>query len=105
MRLSPWYDKRKKELTAYRQFCYLDPPYRGTEKCYSTSQSWTDEEHIKLRDLLVTVDGRWILSYNEDDFIRELYAGYVIEAVERSNNNGLQEGRKTKYAELIIRNY
>ena len=32
---------------------------------------------------------------------KELYAGYNVEAVERSNNNGLQEGRKTKYAELI----
>lgn len=84
---------------------YLDPPYRGTEKCYSTSQSWTDEEHIKLRDLLGTVKGKWILSYNDDDFTRDLYAEYKIECVERSNNNGLQDGKKGRFAELIIRNY
>ena len=50
--------------------------------------------------MLKAAKGKWILSYNDADFIRELYEGYRIEAVERSNNLG-----KGKYKELIIRNY
>lgn len=30
--------------------------------------------------------GKWMVSYNDCDFIRELYAGYFITAVTRINN-------------------
>jgi len=39
-------------------------------------------------------------TYNDDEFIRELYKNYKIEAVERQNN--ISGGR---FKELIITNY
>lgn len=77
---------------------YCDPPYFEAEGYYGTG--FDKKEHRKLAELLQAAKGKWILSYNDVDFIRKLYAGYQIEAVERSNNLG-----KGKYRELIIRNY
>lgn len=42
---------------------------------------------------------------NDHPFIRELYQGFVIEEVERSNNMGIATGGEKRYKELIIRNY
>jgi DNA adenine methylase len=42
---------------------YLDPPYYGTEKYYSTQ--FSIEDHLKLREILCTIKGRFILSYND----------------------------------------
>ena len=81
-----------------RTLLYCDPPYFETEGYYGTG--FCKKDHYRLAELLKATKGKWILSYNDADFIRELYEGYRIEAVERSNNLG-----KGKYRELIIRNY
>lgn len=85
---------------------YLDPPYHKTEKFYDTGDFVFDEsQHIKLRDILSNIKGRFILSYNDDEFIRDLYKGFVIEEVQRANNLSLKSGKNKIYKELIIRNY
>ena len=78
---------------------YLDPPYHGTEKYYSTQFSQAD--HERLKGALESVKGKWVLSYNDDDYIRNLYKDYRIEGIERNNN--LASGNR--YKELIICNY
>lgn len=77
---------------------YCDPPYFKAEGYYGTG--FGEREHQRLAELLRVAEGKWILSYNDAAFIRGLYEGFRIEAVERSNNLG-----KGKYRELIIRNY
>lgn len=77
---------------------YCDPPYHTTERHYS--ERFTEEHHHRLREVLGSVKGRFILSYNDDEFIRELYSGYDIIPVERQNN--ISVGR---FKELIIKNY
>lgn len=77
---------------------YCDPPYHGTEKYYDVP--FTEADHIRLRDTLAAIKGKFLLSYNDDEFIRELYKGFKIESAERDNN--LSSG---KYKELIIKNY
>ena len=42
---------------------------------------------------------------NDHPFIRELYQGFVIEEVERSNSLGIAAGGEKGYKELIIRNF
>lgn len=80
---------------------YLDPPYHGTEKVYQEVFSTAD--HHRLREALGKVKGKWILSYNDDTFIRELYAGYRIEGVGRRNQ---LSGKETwEFREVIIRNF
>lgn len=55
---------------------YLDPPYYGTEKYYQVE--FAEADHIRLAQAIARIQGRFILSYNESDFIRELYNGYTI---------------------------
>lgn len=77
---------------------YCDPPYYKTEKYYDAEFSVTD--HERLKNSLNSIKGYFVLSYNDDEYIRELYKDFNITAVERQNNlsNGM-------YKELIIRNY
>jgi DNA adenine methylase len=83
---------------------YLDPPYYGTEKYYQAQ--FDLEDHIRLNNVLKNVKGRFILSYNDCEFIRELYKDYSIEEVSRQHNlkSRCAEGDKV-YHELIIKNY
>lgn len=84
---------------------YLDPPYHGTEKFYEIEGGFGENKHRELAELLCTAKGRWVLSYNDDAFIRELYQGFRIEEIERSNNMGVIVGGKRNFNELIIRNF
>ena len=85
---------------------YCDPPYYETEKYYDTGDFVFDEsQHVLLRDKLANIKGKFVLSYNDHPFTRELYQGFVIEEVERSNSMGIAAGGERRYKELIIRNY
>lgn len=87
-------------------FFYLDPPYYRTEKMYDTSDfAFYKERHKKLRDILAGIKGKFLLSYNEDVFIRELYQDFIIEEVSRNNNLAMNAEANKMYNELIIHNY
>lgn len=77
---------------------YCDPPYHSAEKYYDVQ--FGEADHIRLRDTLAAVKGRFLLSYNDDVFIRGLYSDFRTEPVERGNN--LSRG---SFRELIITNY
>lgn len=83
---------------------YLDPPYHKTESYYDNEKVFDEADHIRLKQCLDNIKGKFVLSYNDDEFIRELYKDYYIEGVERSctlsaNSSG------DKFKELIIRNF
>lgn len=83
---------------------YLDPPYHGTEKYYQTG--FDDADHIRLKDCLKDIKGKFILSYNNDDFIGNLYQDFNL--IEVSRRNSLLErydGKDKEYKEVIITNY
>lgn len=84
-------------------FFYFDPPYYGTERLYEVS--FKKEEHKKLKELIETIEGKFLLSYNECDYIKELYKEFRIETIERPNNLAFRMGTSKSYKELIIRNY
>ncbi|MPM90791.1 hypothetical protein SDC9_137913 [bioreactor metagenome] len=85
---------------------YCDPPYHKTEKYYDTGNFvFDDGQHRALKELLSNIKGRFILSYNDDEFIRELYKNFYIEEVQRSNNLSMRSGANKVYKELIIKNY
>lgn len=77
---------------------YCDPPYHKTEKYYDAE--FSEDDHLRLKQCLNGIQGRFILSYNDDNFIRELYHDFQIIPVERQNN--LSRG---SYKELIIKNF
>jgi DNA adenine methylase len=92
------YDKRD------GAFFYLDPPYYGTEDYYM-DVGFTQADHIRLKNALEGIQGKFLLSYNDDPFIRELYAGYRIESVTRLNNLAQRHDPGAEYPELFIANY
>ncbi|MDO5125236.1 MAG: DNA adenine methylase [Ruminococcus sp.] len=77
---------------------YCDPPYHKTERHYTVK--FTDEDHLRLCNALHSVKGKFVLSYNDDDYVRDLYKDCNIIAVERSNS--LSQGI---FKELIIKNF
>lgn len=63
------------------------------------------DDHVRLRDVLGGIQGKWLLSYNDCAYIRELYEGYQIETVKRLNNLAQRYNQGEEYAEVFISNY
>lgn len=83
---------------------YLDPPYYMTEKYYQAEFTYGD--HKRLNDALKNAKGKFLLSYNDCEYIRELYKDFTIESISRNNKLvGRYTDRDKKYYEIIIRNY
>lgn len=84
-------------------FFYCDPPYYETEDHYAVV--FTKEDHTRLRDTLAGCRGKWMVSYNDCDFIRGLYAGYHITAATRINNLAQRYDGGCEFPEVLITNY
>lgn len=84
-------------------FIYCDPPYFMTEDHYAVE--FPKKDHVRLRDTLAGCKGKWMVSYNDCDYIRELYRDYYITAVTRMNNLAQRYEGGCEYPELIITNY
>lgn len=79
---------------------YLDPPYWGGEGDYGAGL-FGRQEFAEMAACLAQLQGRFILSINDVPEIRELFAGFSIEAVETTYS--LPGGGKAMRAgELII---
>ena len=84
-------------------FFYCDPPYYETEGHYAVV--FTKEDHIRLRNTLKKIRGKFLLSYNDCEFIRELYKDYYIESVTRLNNMALRYNNEAEFPEILVSNY
>lgn len=84
-------------------FFYCDPPYYLTEGHYEVEFQRAD--HKRLREALGNCKGKWLLSYNDCDYIREMYEGYQIESVSRLNNMAQRYEHGAEYAEILVANY
>ncbi|MDA8227580.1 MAG: DNA adenine methylase [Desulfitobacterium hafniense] len=82
---------------------YCDPPYYQTEGHYTVV--FRKEDHYRLRDTLAACKGKWLVSYNDCEFIRELYQDFRIESVSRLNNLAQRYENGCEYAEVLISNY
>lgn len=77
---------------------YCDPPYSNAERYYDSL--FREEDHERLKAVLSRINGKFILSYNDSDYIRDLYKDFEIATTKRQNN--LAGGT---FNELIIRNF
>lgn len=84
-------------------FFYCDPPYYETEGHYAVV--FQKEDHARLRDTLAASKGKWMVSYNDCSFIRDLYEGYTITAVTRLNNLAQRYDGGCEFPEVLITNY
>ena len=58
-----------------------------------------------MNAVLKGIKGRFILSYNDCDFIRDLYKGYHIKCVSRQNLLPATAENRAEFKEVIITNY
>ena len=90
-------------------FFYCDPPYFETEGYYKNvgEDGFTEKDHIRLRDALLRIEGKFLLSYNDCDFIRNLYdaPGIQIDSYTRINNIKQRYDNGAQFPEILIANY
>lgn len=79
---------------------YLDPPYVNTEKYYVGD--FTVKDHERLCETLKNIKGKFVLSYNACDYIRDLYEDFNIMEISRFNN---LSNKNNSFDELIIKNF
>lgn len=98
--LLPLYDKKE-------SFFYLDPPYVNTESYYKNIGLFGVNEHKKLANLLSNLKGKFLLSYNDCDLIKELYKDFNIQFTKKIDYTlGANAHKKKKtIREVFITNY
>ncbi len=84
-------------------FFYADPPYFSTEDMYAVDFGWDD--HVRLRDTLKSIKGRFLLSYNDCPEIRGLYEGFSIFDFSRTHSMAQRYEAGKEFKELLIGNY
>ena len=81
---------------------YCDPPYYMAEGCYPVE--FPLEDHRRLHDVLIGSEGYFIVSYNYQEYICDLYQdGCFIFRTSRPNSMSQRAG--SEYEEIIITNY
>lgn len=84
-------------------FFYADPPYFSTEDMYEVGFGWDD--HVRLRDTLKSIKGKFLLSYNDCPEIRELYEGFSLFDFSRTHSMAQRYEAGKEFKELLIGNY
>ena len=83
---------------------FLDPPYYNGESGF---YQFTPKDHEDLRTLLGKTKGKWILMYDEADYIRKLYEGFYSQEVASSLSSQKVENGKKRISlrQLVITNF
>ena len=81
------FEKLIKQYDRPVSFFYCDPPYFATESYYK-DVGFTAKDHIRLRDTLLEIKGKFLVSYNDCPEIREIWdkPNTHIEEISRLNN-------------------
>lgn len=79
-------------------FFYIDPPYLHKEHLYNHLSI----DPIELEKELSNIKGKFLLSYNDHESIREIFKNYNIIEIEELYTSGPQKIIKK---ELLIKNY
>lgn len=84
-------------------FFYADPPYYMSEDMYTVEFGWDD--HVRLRDTLKKIKGKFLLSYNDCDEVRELYEDFAVLDFSRVHSMAQRYDAGKEFKELLIGNY
>jgi DNA adenine methylase len=88
-------------------FFYCDPPYVGTESYYKNKKTFDLDDHKRLHKALKSIKGKFLLSYNDCELVRELYADFrIVESDKFNYTLGANvHNKKKEVVELFIMNY
>ncbi|NFO41941.1 DNA adenine methylase [Clostridium botulinum] len=83
-------------------FFFCDPPYFETA---GYADAFGEKEHLLLRDKLSSIKGKFLVTINDNEKVREWYKDFNI--IETKVNYSISKEKKGrgKYNELIITNY
>jgi DNA adenine methylase len=84
-------------------FFYCDPPYVFTEGHYAVE--FTRDDHIRLQNVLSGIEGKFLLSYNDCELVKELYQDFHIVEIVRPNTLKFRYESGSEFPELLIANY
>lgn len=93
------YKELLQELNRNDDFLFIDPPYidvRNIKKYYRCDSDKFD--HIELRDVLENTESKFVLTYNKNDKIIDMYKQYNIREITKTIYG-------KRYTELVIRNF
>lgn len=94
------FDKIIEKYNKENAFFFLDPPYYETAG-YDTP--FGEENYLILRDLLSNLKGKFLLTLNDHEQVREWFASYNL--IETNVLYSASKKGNIKANELIIRNY
>lgn len=85
-------------------FFYLDPPYYNVCNVSTYYENFKEENFVNLKEILDNIQGKFLLSINYCDFIKEFFKGYNFKFLKHkytisSNSNTTQAN------ECLISNY
>lgn len=83
-------------------FFFCDPPY--FETC-GYKNKFTEEDHIKLRDMLKNIQGKFLLTINNHELVRKWYKDFNIVETEVAYSVCKDSSGRRNFKELIITNY
>ena len=84
-------------------FFYCDPPYFSSEYVYQCGFTWND--HLRLKNALANAKGKWLVSYNDCEEIRNLYDGCSFFDFTRLHSMKQRINAGEQFPELLISNY
>ena len=83
-------------------FFFVDPPYWETT---GYGNEFGKKEHLLLREKLINLKGKFLLTINDHPQVREWYKNFNIKEVEVNYSVSKEAKARGKYKELIITNY
>ncbi|CAM3001118.1 DNA adenine methylase [Hathewaya histolytica] len=83
-------------------FFFCDPPYFETT---GYGNEFGEKEHLLLRDKLISLKGKFLLTINDHSQVREWYKDFNIKETEVNYSVSREQKARGKYKELIITNY
>jgi Site-specific DNA methylase len=86
-------------------FFYLDPPYRNTSRSSYPVGKFGDEMYQKLSESVRNLKGKFLLTINDDEYIRELFKDFNIMNHEVYYSVCKTDNGRQAFSELIITNY
>jgi len=98
------FEKLIKEYDSEDAFFYCDPPYVDTESYYKDTGGFGEKEHTLLAETLAAAKGKFLVSYNDCELVRELYKGFEIVTTKPLNYTLASHSTK-EVREVYIMNY
>jgi len=101
------FEKLIREYDKEETLFYCDPPYVGTESYYKNVREFNLNDHKRLFKTLKAIKGKFLLSYNDTPFIRELYKDFkiVLSNEIRYTLGSNMHGVDKKVKEVFVMNY